>query len=133
NFPKPTGDPNCPSDVKRAKDLNRIINESLEMVGLDVEDVLHLAEETDTAADDEGQEDNGPRPSSGSPRLSSVPPISKASVARADHLRSNKGNKRDLTESLTSYLDVERREDYKVVPIAARRAARRSTTITGGV
>ncbi|KAF8455444.1 hypothetical protein BDZ91DRAFT_667623, partial [Kalaharituber pfeilii] len=35
NCTKPTGDPTCPDDVRRAKRLDRVIREQVEMVSLD--------------------------------------------------------------------------------------------------
>ncbi|KAK9489174.1 hypothetical protein V1508DRAFT_428813 [Lipomyces doorenjongii] len=60
SLPKPTDDPSCPPDVRWAKQLNRKINESLEMAGLSDDDVVDLTEEAaDNAGDDQEKEGHG--------------------------------------------------------------------------
>ncbi|KAK9372622.1 uncharacterized protein V1513DRAFT_404851 [Lipomyces chichibuensis] len=115
NLPKPTGDPTCPPDVRRAKEISRAINESLEMAGLSDDDVLDLTEErVADAADDEpfetgsGNSSSGAR-SSDTPRPSSVASTTPGN-AREQALPARKKAKRDVTESLVSFLDVQRRE-----------------------
>ncbi|KAK9373635.1 uncharacterized protein V1513DRAFT_402750 [Lipomyces chichibuensis] len=113
NLPKPTGDPTCPPDVRRAKEISRAINESLEMAGLSDDDVLDLTEErVADAADDEPFETGSGNSSSGSsdtPRPSSVASTTPGN-AREQALPARKKAKRDVTESLVSFLDVQRRE-----------------------
>ncbi|KAK9490524.1 hypothetical protein V1508DRAFT_399829 [Lipomyces doorenjongii] len=115
NLPKPTGDPTCPPDVRRAKELSRVINESLEMAGLSDDEILDLTEERVADAADDEQFETSSRNSSSGARSSDTPRTSSAASAipgnsREQALPSRKRTKRDVTESLVSFLDVERRE-----------------------
>ncbi|KAK9349920.1 hypothetical protein V1523DRAFT_421428 [Lipomyces doorenjongii] len=115
NLPKPTRDPTCPPDVRRAKDLSRVINESLEMAGLSDDEILDLTEERVEDAADGEQFETGSGNSSSGARSSDNPRTSSAASAtpgnaREQALPSRKRTKRDVTESLVSFLDVERRE-----------------------
>ncbi|KAK9237465.1 hypothetical protein V1525DRAFT_432822 [Lipomyces kononenkoae] len=81
NLPKPTGDSTCPSDVRRAKELSRAINESFEMARLSDDEILKMTEERAADAADDGQFDTGPGNSSSGRRSSDTPwPSSVASA-----------------------------------------------------
>ncbi|KAK9233686.1 hypothetical protein V1525DRAFT_453078 [Lipomyces kononenkoae] len=113
NLPKPTGDPTYPPDIRRAKELSRAINESLEMAGLSDDDMLQMAEERAAYAADDDDPASGN--SSSGRRLSETPLPSSVASATPDNGRERasqprKRTKRDVTESLVSFLDVERRE-----------------------
>ncbi|KAK9371499.1 uncharacterized protein V1513DRAFT_38763 [Lipomyces chichibuensis] len=56
NFPKPTGDPTCPPDIKRAKEISRMINESVEMADLCDTDIVDFTEKQDDEGADEQEE-----------------------------------------------------------------------------
>ena len=54
NSRKPTGDPNCPIDVKRAKSIQRLIDNSSDTVGFDDDEE---EEEENDDSDEEAQDD----------------------------------------------------------------------------
>ncbi|KAK9322080.1 hypothetical protein V1517DRAFT_308364 [Lipomyces orientalis] len=115
NLPKPTGDPDCPPDVRRAKQLNRTINESLEMAGLGDDDVLDLTEEAaENAGDDDEKGDTGSRQSSEPRRHRGASTASRSSASGEEVATARKRTKRDITESLNSFLDVDRRDTVKL-------------------
>ncbi|KAK9312464.1 hypothetical protein V1524DRAFT_465988 [Lipomyces starkeyi] len=94
NFPKPTGDPTRPPDIKRAKEISRMINESVEMAELHDADIVDLTTVIHTSR-----------------AGSEAPPVSKRGTAASEVPLSRKKNNRGLTDSLAAFLDVEKREE----------------------
>ncbi|KAK9233848.1 hypothetical protein V1525DRAFT_436184 [Lipomyces kononenkoae] len=104
--------------IRRAKELSRAINESLEMAGLSDDDILDMAEERVADAADDDDTDSGNisshnsssgRRSSDTPRPSSVASATPGS-GREHASQSRTRTKRDVTGSLVSFSHVERRE-----------------------
>ncbi|KAK9343690.1 hypothetical protein V1522DRAFT_460114 [Lipomyces starkeyi] len=97
NFPKPTGDPTRPPDIKRAKEISRMINESVEMA--DNSSALSSHSPASSRASDTSRAG------------SEAPPVSKRGTAASEVPLSRKKNNRGLTDSLAAFLDVEKREE----------------------
>ncbi|KAK9350779.1 hypothetical protein V1523DRAFT_385255 [Lipomyces doorenjongii] len=104
NLPKPAGDPTCPPDIRRAKEIDRMLNDSLEMTGLDDGEILDLTEKH------EGEQGDAGSRLSNSPTAKPVALRSESGDA-ASHRTSNTPRVGDVMESFVSFLGVERQEE----------------------
>ncbi|KAK9483902.1 hypothetical protein V1527DRAFT_428387, partial [Lipomyces starkeyi] len=113
NFPKPTGEPTCPPDIKRAKEISRMINESVEMADLYDMDIVDFTEKQDDEGADQQEESNssaGLRHSPESSRASDtsragseVPPVAKRGTVASEVPLSRKKNNKGVTDSLVAF------------------------------
>ncbi|KAK9314614.1 hypothetical protein V1522DRAFT_408633 [Lipomyces starkeyi] len=113
NFPKPTGDPTCPPEVKPAKEASRMITESVEFGGLDDmdDDDDSWDEQHDEHAD--GLDDLNMSASSRHSSTHSEAPAAKrgASEVGAVSKKKNKANVNGVMDSLAAFLDVDKRDE----------------------
>ncbi|KAK9483529.1 hypothetical protein V1527DRAFT_472946, partial [Lipomyces starkeyi] len=111
NFPKPTGDPTCPPDIKRAKEISRMINESVEMAFLyDMDMGADQQEESNSSAGSRHSPESS-RASDTSRAGSEAPPVAKRGTVASEVPLSRKKNNKGVTDSLVAFLDVEKREE----------------------
>ncbi|KAK9371799.1 uncharacterized protein V1513DRAFT_454428 [Lipomyces chichibuensis] len=130
NFSKPTGDPTCPPDIKRAKEISRMINESVEISDVSDMDIVDFTEKQDDEGVDQQEESNssaGSRHSRESSRASdtsragSEPPAAKRATVASEVPLSRKRKNKNITDSLVAFLDVEKKweeRDHKYDIIA---------------
>ncbi|KAK9364230.1 hypothetical protein V1504DRAFT_383918, partial [Lipomyces starkeyi] len=113
NTPKPTVDPTCPLDAKRAKQISRMLNETVELVDLGDEDVIDLIEGRQDAGDEEHDDDDSHR-SSHSPSIEPpTAPRAKRSDSGEEASGSRKKSRANVQNSLVSYLAVRQDRERK--------------------
>ncbi|KAK9481936.1 hypothetical protein V1527DRAFT_416090, partial [Lipomyces starkeyi] len=116
NFPKSTGDPTCPPDIKRAKEISLMINESVEMADLydtDINDEGADQQEESNSSTGSGHSPESSRSSDSSRAGSEAPPVAKRGTVASEVPLSRKKNNEGVTDSLPSDFELREERDYK--------------------
>ncbi|KAK9360203.1 hypothetical protein V1504DRAFT_455800 [Lipomyces starkeyi] len=113
NFPKPTGDPACPPEVRRAKEASRMITESVEFGGLD--DMDDDDDSWDERHDERAESLDGRimSPCSRHSSTRSEAPAAKRGASKVVTVskKKNRANFNGVMESLAAYLDVDKSDE----------------------